>query len=149
MADFQSSVVIAQPVEVVFKYVASMENMPEIMPNVVNIDKRGLGQLKSGDKVVETRMIRGRETESELEITAFEENKLFAYKSETNGLQSVYWYSFEEVEEGRTRASFKADIKTTGIVMGLTKRFIVNMLKREDGNQMVYLKDMLEGKANS
>lgn len=149
MADFQSSVVINQPVEVVFEYVASMENMPEVMPNVVKIDKRGLGQLKAGDKVLETRMIRGRETEAELEITAFEKNKQFAYKSETNGLQSVYRYTFEPVEEGRTRTSFEMDIKTSGIVMGLTKRFIVNMLRREDGNQMVYLKDMLEGKADS
>ena len=149
MADFQSSVVINQPVEIVFEYVANLENMPEIMPNVVKIDKRGLERLNEGDKVVETRMIRGRETEAELEITAFEKNKLFAYKSETNGLQSVYRYIFESVEEGQTRASFEMDIKTSGIVMGLTKRFIVNMLKREDGNQMVYLKDMLEGKTKS
>ncbi|RHW40266.1 DUF3284 domain-containing protein [Neobacillus notoginsengisoli] len=149
MVDFQSSVLIEQPVEVVFEYVASMENMPEIMPNVVKIDKGGLEKLKSGDKVVETRMIRGRETETEIEITAFEENKLFAYKSEMNGLQSVYRYLFEETAEGATKVTFEMAIKTSGFVMGLTKRFLVNMLKREDGNQMVYLKDMLEGKSTS
>lgn len=144
MADFQSSVIIHKPVSEVFQFVSSMDYMPEIMPNIVKIDKPGQGPLKPGDKVVETRMIRGRETKNELEILEYEENKLFSYRSNVNGLQSTYRYIFDEIEEG-TNAHFKAEVKTRGIVMALTKRFIVDMLKREDGNQMKYLKDALEG----
>ncbi|OCA82465.1 hypothetical protein A8F94_20675 [Bacillus sp. FJAT-27225] len=144
MADFESSVVINKPVEEVYHYVSSMENMPEFMPNIVKIDKPGKEPLKPGDKVVETRLIRGRETTTELEILENEENKRFSYRSEVNGLQTTYSYTFNQAENG-TNAHFEATIKTTGLKMMLTKRLIVNMLKKEDGNQMIYLKDSMEG----
>lgn len=122
--------------------------MNEFMPNVINIDKHGRNQLQAGDTVTETRMIRGRETSSELNIIAYEKDRLFAYQSNINGLQSTYRYIFEELEEG-TQAYFEADIKTSGLIMNLTKKFIVDMIKREDGDQLRYLKEALEDKGGT
>ncbi|WP_043930145.1 SRPBCC family protein [Bacillus sp. EB01] len=144
MADFEASVIIRKPIEEVYEYVSNMENMSEFMPNVVKIDKPSDGFLTPGDKVLETRMIRGREMTNELEIVENEKNKHFSYRSDINGLQSTYRYRFSKADGG-TNAHFEAIIKTTGLRMRITKRFIVDMLKREDGNQMSYLKDALEG----
>jgi hypothetical protein len=38
----------------------------------------------------------------------------------------------------------EANVKTSGLVAKLTKRFIVNIVKQEDGSQLQYLKEMLE-----
>lgn len=143
MADFESEVIILKPIEEVYEFVASMENMPEMMPNIVKIEKNGKDSLKPGDKVTETRLIRGRETVTELDIIAVEKNGKFSYRSEMNGLESTYQYTFEE-KDGGTRVHFEAFIKTSGLRMRLTKRFIVDMLKREDGNQVKYLKETME-----
>lgn len=143
MADFRSSVVIHKPVEEVFHYVVSMENVHELMPNVVKMEKQMEGPLKAGTIFLETRLISGRNIQAEVEMTEYTENRSFATKTNSNGLITEYQYHFHPVEEG-TQVDLEATITTTGLKMRLTKPILVKMIKREDGNQLVYLKEMFE-----
>jgi len=145
MADFRSSVIIYKPIKEVFHYIASMDNVPELMPNVVKMEKITPGELSKGTKFLETRSVRGKEIRAEVEVLEYEENKLFTTRSNSNGLITEYHYKFYEIEEG-TQVEFEAFVKTTGLRMKLTKRFIVNMMQQEDGYQLKYLKEMLEEK---
>lgn len=147
MADFRESVIIHKPIKEVFRYIASMENVSELMPTVVKVEKITPGELRKGTKFIETRSVRGSEIKADVELLEYEENKLFTTRSNSNGLITEYHYNFSEIEEG-TQAEFKAVIKTTGLRMKLTKRFIVNMMQREDGYQLKYLKEMLEDGQN-
>jgi carbon monoxide dehydrogenase subunit G len=143
MADFRSSVVIHRPVEEVFHYVVSMENVHELMPNVVKMEKQTEGPLKAGTIFLETRLISGRNIQAEVEMTEYTENQSFATKTNSNGLITEYKYHFHPVEEG-TQVDLEAHITTTGLKMRLTKPILVKMIKREDGSQLVYLKEMFE-----
>ncbi len=145
MVDFRESAIIHKPIKEVFQYISRMENVSELMPNVVKMEKITPGELRKGTKFIETRSVRGKEIKADVELLEFEEDKLFTTRSNSNGLITEYHYKFYEIEEG-TQAEFEAFVKTTGLRMKLTKRFIVKMMQREDGYQLQYLKEMLEEK---
>jgi hypothetical protein len=115
-----------------------------LMPNVIKVEKSTEGPISVGTKFIETRLIRGNETEAEFEFIDYEENRSFTTKRETNGLEAIYEYDFQEIEEG-TQVQFAATVNTKGIRLKLTRKFLVNMIKREDGYQLRYLKEELEG----
>ncbi|MBS4190009.1 SRPBCC family protein [Bacillus sp. FJAT-49705] len=143
MADFRSSVIIHKPVKEVFDYIASMENTSEIMPNVVKMEKLTEGPIGKGTKFKETRSVRGNTVNADVEMVEYEQDKLFKTRSNSNGLIVEYTYIFHEIKEG-TQVELDASVKTSGLRMRLTKYFIVKMVKREDGFQLDYLKEMLE-----
>jgi len=143
MADFRSSAIIDKPVHEVFQYVASMEHMPEIMPNVVKVEKLTEGDIGKGTLFKETRQVRGTTISADIEVLEFEQDKLFKTSTDSNGLITEYVYTFHEIAEG-TQVELDAFIKTTGLRMKLTKGLIVKMIKREDGFQLEYLKEVLE-----
>ncbi|MBY0123391.1 SRPBCC family protein [Bacillus sp. S/N-304-OC-R1] len=145
MADFRSSVIIHKPLSEVFHYMASMENVSEMMPNVVKMEKLTEGPIGKGTKLKETRSVRGKTVNADIEFVEYKQDQTFITRSNSNGLITEYVYNFHEIEEG-TQVEFDAFVKTSGLVMKLTKRFIVDMIKKEDGFQLEYLKEMLEGK---
>lgn len=144
MADIQDSVVIKKPVEEVFSYASNMENSPKIMENVVEIEKLTDGPLQVGSRFKETREIRGRKASAVIEFTDYTPNKSYVVKSEANGLKVVYYYDFVPADGGGTRVDFKGDIHTSGLVMKLTKPIIRKILKKEDGDHLKKLKNLLE-----
>ncbi|CAM3628691.1 SRPBCC family protein [Cytobacillus oceanisediminis] len=143
MADFRSSEIINKPVHEVFNYMVTMENAPELMPYVVKVEKQTEGEIGRGTKFIETRMVRGKNIKADVEIIDFEKDKTYTTRSNANGLITEYKYAFHEIEEG-TQVEMEANVKTSGLVAKLTKRFIVNIVKQEDGSQLQYLKEMLE-----
>lgn len=143
MPDFQSSVIVKKPVQAVFQYIASMKNTHELMPAVVKVEKQTDGEIKQGTKFVETRMVGGREVQAEMEILEYTEKQSFCTSTNSNGLITEYHYRFHEVEEG-TQVDLEAYVKTSGLRMKLTRPILVKMMKREDGNQLINLKDMLD-----
>ncbi|WNS75341.1 SRPBCC family protein [Bacillus sp. DTU_2020_1000418_1_SI_GHA_SEK_038] len=145
MADFRSSVIIHKPISEVFHYMASMENVPELMPNVVKMEKLTEGPIGKGTRFKESRSVRGNTVNADIEMIQYIQDQAFTTRSNSNGLITEYAYAFHEIEEG-TQVEMDAFVKTSGLRMKLTKRLIVKMIKREDGFQLEYLKEMLEGK---
>ncbi|MBP2243224.1 carbon monoxide dehydrogenase subunit G [Cytobacillus eiseniae] len=143
MADFRSSVIIQKPIDEVFNYMSGMENVHEVMPIVVKMEKLTDGEIGAGTKFKETRLVRGKNVYAEVEYVQYEQNRSFTSRSNSNGLIVEYKYMFHEIEEG-TQVEFEAFIKTTGLRMRLSKPMIVKMIKREDGYQLENLKNMLE-----
>ncbi|MGG0718996.1 SRPBCC family protein [Robertmurraya massiliosenegalensis] len=144
MADFQSSIIIRKPVEEVFKYLLTLENIPEIMPNVVKLEKLTEGPIKKGTKLLETRNVRGRETKAEIEMTEYERNQIYQTKSVAGGITITYTYLFATIEEG-TQVQFEADVKIKGLFSFFSRRALVKIMKQEDGYLLQYLKEELEG----
>lgn len=144
MSDFRTTVIIHKPVEEVFSYMVDIDNIHEIMPLVVKREKINDEPLAVGSKLRETRRVRASDITSEIEVLAYETNKVFATRSNSNGLIAEYYYRFDEVDEG-TQVDLEANIKTTGFKMKLLRKFLVNMVHREDGYQLTNLKNMLEG----
>ncbi|GIN63142.1 hypothetical protein J27TS8_31350 [Robertmurraya siralis] len=145
MADFQSSIIIERPVAEVFEYLITLENITDIMPNVVKLEKLTEGPIKKGTKLLETRNVRGRETKAEIEIIEYEPNRVYTTESVAGGITITYKYLFEAIEEG-TQAQFEADVKIKGLFSFFSRRALVKILKQEDGYLLRYLKEEVEGK---
>ncbi|MEN8702079.1 SRPBCC family protein [Bacillus infantis] len=144
MADFKSTVIIRRPVAEVFQYATNPDNAPEIMPNVVKMEKATDGPIGPSTRFIETRMIRGKKVKAEIEYTQFEQDKSYTAKSNSNGLVVTYDYTFTEIDEG-TQVELEANIHTSGFIMSLTRPMLVKIIKKEDGRQLSYLKQMLQG----
>ncbi|MFT8321397.1 MAG: SRPBCC family protein [Bacillus sp. (in: firmicutes)] len=143
MADFQANIIIAEPVELVFAYMANLGNAPEYMKNVEETHKITEGTLAIGTKYQEIRKVRGKKAVAEIEFLSFEENISYITRSNSNGLIVDYEYEFSEVEEG-TQVQFKANLHVKGFMMKLTKRMLVNILRAEDGDHLERVKKNLE-----
>jgi len=143
MADFYGSIIIEKPLEEVFEYASSMEHAPKYMPAVNRMERLTWDEVGVGSKFRETRWIRGKEVEAEVEIIKFEPNRSFSTKTNSNGLVTIYEYNFEEIVEG-TQVQFKAYVQTKGFMMKLTKGLLVKMLSAEEDGHLRNLKELLE-----
>ncbi|MCP3738326.1 SRPBCC family protein [Rossellomorea sp. BNER] len=143
MAELQDSVVIQKPVNVVFQYASDLKNSPKIMENVVAVEKLTIGETKVGTQYKETREIRGKKAEAVIKFIEFTPNQSYAVESEHNGLRVVYTYQFKENGEN-TFVDFKGDIEVNGLWMKLMKPMIVKILKKEDGDHLRNLKNVME-----
>lgn len=147
MADFQSSIIIHKPVKEVFDYAWNLDNIPNIMPNVVRLEKVSAGPIGKGTKLLETRNIRGREAKAEIEVTEYIPYKTYTTKSVAGGITIMYTYSFDEIEEG-TQVQFEASVHIKGIFSFFSRRALVKILKQEDGYLLQYLKDEITKEEN-
>jgi len=143
MADFQADVIIAEPIEVVFSYMAHLENAPDYMDKVTETIKLAEAPIGIGTKYQEIRIVRNKKVVSEIEFLAYEENKRYTTRSYSNGLMVDYDYRFTEIGEG-TKVEFTANVHVTGFWMRLTKRLLINILKGEDGDHLHQVKMNLE-----
>ncbi|MBD1380509.1 DUF3284 domain-containing protein [Metabacillus arenae] len=143
MAAFADSVFIKAPVDKVFSFAIKPENSVQIMENVIKTEKLTEGPIQVGTKFKETREIRGRKAEAVIECTKFIQNEVYSVKSEAKGLEVTYHYRFKEVDQG-TQVDFDCQIKTSGIIMKLTKPLFTKILKKEDGEHLQKMKSMIE-----
>jgi len=65
---------IEAPVEAVFDTIAHVENFSRAVPNIANVDYLTDQQRGVGTRFRETRVMRGREATTELEVTEYVEN---------------------------------------------------------------------------
>lgn len=143
MADFRASVIIMEPLDVVFDYFANMNNASEYMSNVEATEKRTEGPIAKGTIYKEIRKVRGKTAVAEVEYLAYEENVAFKRRSNSNGLLVDYDYRFSEIAEG-TQVEFEGKVHVKGLMMRLTKRMLVNIIKSEDGDHVQKAKENLE-----
>lgn len=143
MADFRANAIIHKPVEEVFNYAINLENAPKMMPFVVKTEKLTDGPIVKGTKFLETRNIRGKQTKSEIELLEIEPNLSYTIKNQSNGLAVTYHYKFHTIEEG-TQVELEAYVNPKGLFSFITKKMLVNIIKKEDGHQLSYLKEILE-----
>lgn len=144
MADFRSTAIVKQDVKNVFDVLSSLEYVPKLIPYVTQVEKITDGPVGVGSKFIETRNVRGKEVKSELEIIEFNPYQSYTLESKTSGLGVVFHYEFSEIEEG-TQIELTANLVIKGLMMKLTKPYLLKIVQREDGYQLQYLKELMDG----
>ena len=84
----------------------------------------------------------GKEEQSELKIVDFEPNQRYAMKNITEGVETVYRYTFHP-EKGGTRINLVCELNASG-VKKLMLPLVASILKKEDGDQLQRLKKVME-----
>lgn len=140
---FKETVYIDAPVETVFTITTDFDHAPMIMENVVKTEKLTEGPMQIGTRVKEVRNIRGKEAETVLIVTEFIPNQKFTVKSESFGMTVEYHYIFMAKESGTT-VDFNGFIYSKGFKNALIKPLFEMILKKEDKNHLVRLKQYIE-----
>ncbi|MFD1019791.1 SRPBCC family protein [Thalassobacillus hwangdonensis] len=140
---FRQSVLINAPLDEVFNTATDFDNSPEIMDNVVEVEKLTEGPVGTGTKVKEVREIRGRKAEATLEIVEFVPNAKYSVQSVHGGVTIIYHYQFSDSGEG-TRVEFNGELKTKGLKNLLMKPLMTAVIKKEDSDHLEKLKKYIE-----
>lgn len=142
MAGFKMSEWISRPPQAVFDFITTADNAPKVVQSVKSMVKLTEGPVRVGTRYRETRLMRGKEEHAELEVTAYEPNQRYAVKNLTQGIETVYQYTFHPESNG-TRVDLVGEVKAGG-VKKLIIPLVVSELKKEDGDHLQRLKRVLE-----
>jgi uncharacterized protein YndB with AHSA1/START domain len=142
MAGFKMSEWISRPPQDVFDFITTPDNAPKVVQSVKSMLKLTEGPVHVGTRYRETRLMRGREEHAELEVVAYEPNQKYAVKNVTEGIETVYQYTFHPEANG-TRVDLVCEVKAGG-VKKLMIPIVVSVLKKEDGDHLQRLKKALE-----
>lgn len=142
---FKETVFIDAPVETVFAITTDFTQAPLIMENVVKTEMLTEGPMQVGTRVKEVRKIRGKEAETVLIVSEFIPNQKYTVKNENSGMTVVYDYHFMAQENGTT-VDFVGMIHAKGLKNALIKPLFEKILKKEDKDHLLRLKQYIENK---
>ena len=142
MAGFNLSEWISRSPKEVFDFVTSSDNAPKVVQSVQSMVKLTEGPVRVGTRYRETRLMNGKEQYAELEVVAYERDQKYAMKNVTEGIETVYRYTFHPEADG-TRVDLVCEVKASGLKK-LVLPMVASILKKEDGDHLQRLKRVLE-----
>ena len=133
---------IARSPKEVFDFITASENAPKVVPSVKSMVKLTEGPIRVGTRYRETRLMGGKEAHAELEIVDLDPNQKYAMKNVTDGIETVYRYTFLPERDG-TRVDLVCELNASGIKK-LMLPMVASILKKEDGQHLQRLKKVME-----
>lgn len=142
MVKIEHSVVINCPVDEVFAFVARPENTPRWQSGMVASQQMGDGPMEVGTVFSEVRRMMGREMDQTMQVTAFEPNRRWSFKSIEAAVAHEAHLTFEDVG-GATRINLTSIAHPAGLLR-LAAPLIGRQLKQEFVADFANLKQLLE-----
>lgn len=140
---FKETVHINGSVETVFAIATDFEYAPKFMENVVKSEKITEGPLQVGSQIKELRNVRGQGVETILTVTEFIPNEKYAVTSESGGMTVEYQYHFQ-AEGDETVVDFTGAVHSKKLKNILIRPFFERVLKKEDKNHLIRLRNYIE-----
>jgi hypothetical protein len=100
------------------------------------------GPVRIGTRYRETRLMHGKEQQTELEIVEFEPAQKYAMQNVTSGIETVFRYNIQPERDG-ARIDLVCELKANGIKK-LMLPLVASILKKEDGDHLQRVKKVLE-----
>lgn len=134
---------IAAPIDVVFKTVSDINLFSKAVPHIVNVEFLSPAKSGVGTRFRETRLMRGKKAETELEITEFVENNRVRYVADSHG---TVWDTVFTVEPDRdyTLLTMTMDAKTKKLIPKIMNRLIRGMVQKAVEQDMNAVKSFCE-----
>jgi uncharacterized membrane protein len=142
MTRLETSVVINQPIEEVFAFVADFEKSPQWMSELMEAKQTSEGPAGVGTTLSGVANPLGRRAESTQEVTEYEPNSKFAIKSTSGPVESKDEYTFESVNGG-TKVTRVVEAEMGGFFK-LAEPLVVRMMRRQFETNFAHLKDLME-----
>jgi uncharacterized protein YndB with AHSA1/START domain len=134
---------INAPVEVVFKTVSDINQFSKAVPHIVKVEF--LSDVKSGvgTRFRETRLMKGKEAATELEVTEFVANDRIRLVADSHG---TVWDSLFVVkpENGQTSLTLTMDARTDKLIPQIINFMIGGMIKKAVEQDMDAVKTFCE-----
>ena len=134
---------IEAPIESVFNTVAAIEQFSEAIPHIVNVEILSEIQTGVGTRFRETRLMRGKEATTELEVTEYVENERIRLVSDAGG---TIWDTVFTVapQDGQTELTMTMDASAYKLLAKLMNPFIMGMVKKAVEKDMDAVKSFCE-----
>ena len=142
MAGFNLNEWISRSPKEVFDFITSSDNAPKVVQSVKSMVKLTEGPVRVGTRYRETRLMNGKEAHAELEVVEYEPDQKYAMRNVTEGIETVYRYTFHPQAEG-TRVDLICEVRAGGLKK-LMLPMVASVLKKEDGDHLQSLKKVLE-----
>jgi carbon monoxide dehydrogenase subunit G len=141
MATVSSSVSINQPVGKVFAYVTSVENHKAWQPGILEAKVTPAGPIAVGSTYHYTTEVMGRKMETQMQVSAFEQDKKWAVK--TTGVprpvETVYLF---EAVGNTTKVTISMDL--TGGYPAAAEAMVKQQMQKNLDDQGNRIKQMVE-----
>ena len=147
MVRVENSVVINQPIEEVFAFLSNAENDPVWQAQIQEAKVTSDGPIGVGSTIAQKAHFLGRGIEIEAEITEYERNRKFAWKSTSGPIPSEGQNIFETTGEGQTKFTIVADLDIGGFFK-LAEPLVARSARRQTEANLANLKDILEADAD-
>jgi uncharacterized protein YndB with AHSA1/START domain len=118
MATVTVSQQIAAPVDQVFKLFTDIARAPEHVSGIKNLELMTPGPVGLRTRWIETREVMGRLDTAEMEITAYERNRMYTITHHKAGVRIDTTFLFEPQEDG-TKVSIEFELDSAGLPPGL------------------------------
>jgi len=142
----EHSVVINRPVEEVFTYVTKPENTPKWQTGMVESEQVSEGSMGVGTIFTEVRQMMGRKMAQRMEVTEYEPNRKWSFRSIEAAVPHEAYLTFEAIEDN-TKVSLTSFGKPSGFFK-LVQPLIGRILRKEFVADFENLKKLLEGQAS-
>ena len=129
--------------DIIFRAISDVKNLPETNPDIINIEF--LTELKSGvgTRFIETRLMKGKKSKTELEITELEENKHIRMVADSHG--TVWDSLFTLIPDGdQNMVILSMDARAHKLVPKLLNPLMKGLYKNGLEKHMDALKDYCE-----
>ena len=117
MATVTVSNEIAAPIDRVFQMFTDIEHGPDHVSGIKKLDMLTPGPVRVGTRWVETREVMGRLDTAEMEISAFERNRMYTITHHKAGVRIDTTFWFEPSGE-RTKVTVEFDLEPSGLPPG-------------------------------
>ena len=146
MSRTSMSLTIAAAPEEVFSTVADISNYTKAVPQLVRVEFLTDRKVGMGTRFRETRLMRGREAITELEVTAYVANERVRFVSDAGGTIWDTVFTVRPADDGRgTRLDMVMDARPYRIMSRLIVPLMKGVVARAVGADMDALKAYLEG----
>ncbi len=142
MIKMEHSVVINRSVEEVFAFVIDVEKWPQWRAEVVEVERSSEGPIGVGTTFSGVGRFLGRRLENINEVTQYEPNRKFGFKTTSGPVSMQFTDTFESVEGG-TKVSLAMEGET-GSFFKLAEPIMSRMVRRQFKTNYANLKDLLE-----
>jgi uncharacterized protein YndB with AHSA1/START domain len=145
MIKFEESILINRPVEVVWKFLSTIENMPKWDRGVLAARQTSHGPMGVGSTVQIVRQFLGRRRIGSFRVSDVVPNRTVAIQASAKGLTAQVRYTFEPVA-GATRMTSAGEIALAGW-WKLIGPIVIPMLARDGRDDLANVKRVLEAPA--
>lgn len=144
MAQFAANRTIDAPADRVFETVAHIENFQRAVPHITNVEFLTESHTGIGTRFRETRLMRGREVTTELEVTEYEPNQRVRLVSDAGG---TVWDTMFTVRDndGESVVSLLMDARPHKLTARVMNRVISRMIRKGIEGDLDGVKAYCEG----
>lgn len=144
MINLTTSILVYRPIQQVFDFISTAENDFEWQYGTLASAQVSEGATRIGAFFRSVGHLMGRRIQGTYEVTEYEANKTYGFKSHTGPLQLQTLYTFE-IAQGSTKVSVSTQANAVNFFK-IPESILEKQLKKQLKENLVMLKGILEGK---